>query len=224
MKIAKSVKYTYKLTEENLEKDIDSFIREARNGEYSWDSKYNGEGIKIIKQYLKILQEKFKKEEYGECSVCYDKLILFLIDSSIGEDGASFGYEDLLAKISKNFDEHIKGYFICIIKNCNAEELVDNVKRYALSIGRGGYGFDSDTSTLIDLLDNNTLEKLEEIMLIKIENVQKREEKMDLVYFLMKLIEEQKNRNKYSQITEKLKGILTQKEFEGLIEDFTGED
>ena len=51
MKLTKTVKYNYTLTEETLEKDIESFIKEARKGRYSWDYKYNSEGLKIIKQY-----------------------------------------------------------------------------------------------------------------------------------------------------------------------------
>ncbi|MFW6233337.1 MAG: hypothetical protein ACOC3Z_01600 [Nanoarchaeota archaeon] len=82
MKITKTVKYNYKLTEETLEKDIESFIEEARKGVFFWDYKNNSIGLKIIKHYFKLLQEKFEKEEYEECKICYGKLILFLIDSS----------------------------------------------------------------------------------------------------------------------------------------------
>ena len=64
MKVTKTIKYNYKLIEENLEKDIDSFINQARKGDFSWDSKYSGIGLKIIKQYFRILQEKFENNEF----------------------------------------------------------------------------------------------------------------------------------------------------------------
>ena len=63
MKLTKTVKYNYKLTEETLEKDIDEFISHARKGEFSWDYKYEGIGLKIIKQYFNILKEKYKNQE-----------------------------------------------------------------------------------------------------------------------------------------------------------------
>jgi|SRR3989338_8076663 len=58
MKLTKTVKYNYKLTEETLEKDIDEFIAHARKGDYHMDKMYGNEGLKIIKQYLRILNEK----------------------------------------------------------------------------------------------------------------------------------------------------------------------
>jgi len=112
MKLTRTVKYNYKLTEENLEKDIDKFIELARKGDYHMDKMYQNEGLKIIKQYFRILQEKFENNEFEECMYCYHKLILFLFDSSLGNDDADFGYEDLLAKISSNFDKFINNYFI----------------------------------------------------------------------------------------------------------------
>ena len=114
MRFTKTVKYNYTLTEETLEKDIEGFIGKARRGNYSWDYKYDGEGLKIIKQYFRILNDKFKNEEYQECKVCYEKLILFLFDASSGKDKADFGYEDLLARITNDFDKYIKNYFICL--------------------------------------------------------------------------------------------------------------
>ena len=95
MKLTKTVKYNYKLTEESLEKDINKFIFESKKGWYQMDRHNNGEGLKIIKQYFRILEEKFKKEEFEECKICYEKLILFCINASGANDCDNlFDYED----------------------------------------------------------------------------------------------------------------------------------
>ena len=166
MKVTKTVKYNYKLTEETLEKDIESFIEEAREGTFFWDYKNKGLGVKIIRQYFKLLQEKFDNQEYEECKVCYGKLILFLIDSSVGKDDANFGYEDLLFKIDKNFDRFIKNYFICLVKTCEIEELTERVANYAIRLERAGYGFDSDINILITELDEEILKNLEKRLFV----------------------------------------------------------
>jgi hypothetical protein len=224
MKLTKSIKYTYKLTEESLEKDINSFIRDARNGKYSWDYKHNGDGIKIVRQYFRLLQEKLDNQEYNECKVCYAKLILFLIDSSIGEEEANFGYEDLLAKVDKDFDRLIKNYFICMIKTCDIEELTERISDYAIKIGRAGYGFDSDSQILINELDNQTLKNLKQKMLIKTEGMTKKEEDThEIVYFLMDIAREQKNKEEYLRLCERFKEILPKDEFDYLKGEYEDE-
>lgn len=217
MKVTKTVKYNYKLTEETLEKDIEKFISDARKGDYNWDYRYGGEGVKIIKQYFKILKEKLGKEEYQECKECYKKLILFLFDASVGEDEACFGYEDLLAKISKDFDQLIKNYFTCLVKTCNIEELSDEIAEYAVKLWGSGCGFDSDTKILIQNLDKLFLENLMNRMLIKTEGMTKKDEnKQSIVYFLMEIAEEQEDKEKYLELCERFKGILPDNEFEYL--------
>jgi len=59
MKIIK--KYEYKLSKETLDKDIEQFIKETRKGAYTQDYKYGMEGLKIIKQYFKLIQLEFDK-------------------------------------------------------------------------------------------------------------------------------------------------------------------
>lgn len=140
MKITKVVKYNYKLTEENLEKDIDKFIGYSKAGEFQMDRHYGYEGLKIIKQYFKLIQEKFNKGNFNECKKCYEKLVLFCFYAS-GENNL-FDYEDLLAKITKDFDVYIKNYFICLIKTCSTEELAESLSRYIQALDT--YGFDSD--------------------------------------------------------------------------------
>ena len=221
MKLTKNVKYHYKLTEKTLEKDIESFIKEARRGTFSWDYKYNSEGLKIIKQYFRWLQEKFDKKEYQECKICYGNLILFLIDSSVGEDEANFGYEDLLSRIDKDFDGFIKNYFICLVKTCDIEELTKRTAEYAVKLERAGYGFDSDIKTLIEEFDEQTLKNLEQRMLIKTEGMTKNDEdKIDIVHFLMEIAQEQNDKKKYLQLCERLRGVVPDKEVDYIVWEF----
>ena len=215
MKLTKTVKYNYKLTEETLEKDIDKFMSHARKGNFSWDYKYGGVGLKMIKQYFRILQEKFENKEYEECKICYEKLILFLFDASCGNDKADFGYEDLLAKITKEFDDYIKNYFICLVKTCNIGELAEMVSRYASHLNV--YGFDSDTDILITRLNKEQFKDLEARMLAKTNSmIKKDQDKQDIVYFLMNIAEIQEDKEKYLLLCERFRDILNIEEFEYL--------
>ena len=213
MKLTKTVKYNYKLTEETLEKDIDSFIFLARKGNFSWDNKFENIGLKIIKQYFKVLKEKFNTKEYEECKVCYEKLILFLFDASRGDDKANFGYEDLLARVSNDFDNYIKNYFICLVKTCSIEELAEKVSTYASKLK--DYGFDSDGKILFTSLKKEELMKLEELMLNKTENMTKKDEdKQGILYFLLSLVRMQKDKIKYLNLCERFKDILDDEDLE----------
>lgn len=222
MKLTKTVKYNYKLTEETLGKDIDKFISQARKGDFCWDYKYQSEGLKIIKQYFRILKEKFENNEFEECKVCYEKLILFLFDASCGEDDADFGYEDLLAKISDDFDKYAKNYFICLIKTCNIEELAERVSKYASHLN--DYGFDSDKEILLDNLTKEQLAQLEEKILERTQGMTKKDrDKQDIIYFLMNIAEIQEDKERYLSLCERFKGILSDKDFECLKREY-GED
>jgi len=213
MKLTKTTKYNYRLTEETLEKDIDKFIGSAKKGNYHMDKMYNNEGLRITKQYFRILQEKFIKEEYEESKVCYEKLIIFCFDASAGND--LFDYNDLLAKINKEFDDYIKNYFICLIKTCDADELADRVSRYASHLDV--YGFDSDKKILLENLNKLQLNNLEARMLIKTEGMTKKDQdKQDIIHFLMSIAEIQENKEKYLELCERFRGIFNNKEFEYL--------
>lgn len=219
MKLTKTVKYSYKLTQETLEKDIDEFILHARKGDFAWDYKYEGIGLKVIKQYFRILQEKFDNKEYSECKICYEKLILFLFDASCGNDDADFGYEDLLAKITKEFDDYIKNYFICLIKTCSMEELAERVSRYASHLE--GYGFDSDKDILLSNLSKEQLTEFEERMLAKTQGMTKKDQgKQDIIYFLMNIAEIKDDKEKYLSLCGRFRGVLPNKEFEYLKEEY----
>ncbi|MEK6893021.1 MAG: hypothetical protein AABX07_02365 [Nanoarchaeota archaeon] len=210
----------YELSEENLEKDIDSFIKEARKGRYSWDSKYGNEGLKIIKQYFKILKEKFKNNSFGECKICYEKLILFCLEESdCNRDEDLFGYEDLLARISNNFDAYIKNYFLCLVKTCDIEDLSERVSRYASKLGDSG--FESDIKVLIENLDKSQLDNLEKRMLIKTQGMTKKDDtKKEILFFLLSLVKERKQKEKYLELCNRFIGILDKETMDYLIEEY----
>lgn len=217
MKIIKTLKY--KLTEGNIEKDIEKFILEARRGKFAWDYKYGNEGLKIIKAYFKMIQEKFDNNEFEECQKCYSKLILFLFDASRGDDKASFGYEDLLAKVSKDFDKLIKNYFICLIKVCDIENLAEKIAEYASKLKE--YGFDSDKEILFQNLSKEQLKILEEKMLEKTVGMTKKDDgKHEIIYFLMSLTGVKKDKEKYILLCERFKGILDDKTFNYLKKEY----
>ena len=214
MKIKKVVKYNYELTEETLEKDIDKFIENAKKGDYHMDKMYGNEGLKIIKQYLKILNEKFKNNEFMECNDCYHKLIPFLLVSSSAE-GDLFDYNDMLAMLSRDFDDYVNNYFICLVKTCKMDELADKVSEYASNLN--DYGFDSDKEILLNNLNKERLNQLEEKMLLKTEGMTKKDEKKhEIVYFLMDLAKIQDDKSKYLSLCEKFKGVLNGEEYEYL--------
>ncbi|MBS3099755.1 hypothetical protein J4463_00890 [Candidatus Pacearchaeota archaeon] len=212
MKIKKVVKYNYELTEETLEKDIDKFIQNAKKGDYHMDKMYGNEGLKIIKQYLKILNEKFKNNELEECKNCYHKLIPFLLISS-SADGDLFDYNDMLAMLSKDFDDYVRNYFICLVKTCSIDELADKISEYASSLDV--YGFDSDKEIMLNNLNKEQLNQLEEKMLVKTHGMTKKDEKKhEIVYFLMEIAQIQNDKEKYLELCEKFKGVLDNKEYE----------
>jgi len=224
MKLTKTVKYNYKITEETLEKDIDKFIFESKRGAYQMDRHSNSEGLKIIKQYLKIINEKFKQDELKECKECYRKLIPFLFYASGGQGENLFDYEDLLAKISSDFEQYIKNYFTCLMKTCDIEELADAVSEYAIALDI--YGFDSDKEILLGSLNKEQLNQLEERMLIKTEGMTKKnQDKHDILYFLLNLVQERGDKERYIQLCNRFKGVLGDKELNYLIEEWEdGED
>ena len=211
MKLTKTVKYNYKLTKETLAEDIDETIFHAKKGDYHMDKMYGNEGLKIIKQYLRILNEKFKNNELEECKNFYHKLIPFLLRSSSAE-GDLFDYNDMLAMLSKDFDDYVRNYFICLLKTCSINELADKISEYASSLDV--YGFDSDKDILLTQLNKEQLKDLELKMLAKTEGMTKKDQdKQDIIYFLMNIAEIQEDKEKYLRLCERLKGVLSDKEF-----------
>ncbi|MEK6927963.1 MAG: hypothetical protein AABX11_06030 [Nanoarchaeota archaeon] len=218
MKLKKIVKYNYTLTEETLEKDIDKFIENAKNGDFHMDKMYQNEGLKIIKQYFRILKEKFKNNEFEECKICYHKLIPFLLVASSGENDL-FDYNDLLAKITSEFDDYIKNYFICLVKTCSIDELTDKIFEYASALDI--YGFDSDFEVLLNNLSKEQLNEFEEKMLMKLQSASiKEENRKSGAYFLIEMSEHQENKERYLKLCERLKGVLMDEEIVSLKEEY----
>jgi len=218
MRIKKVVKYNYELTEETLEKDIGKFIEKAKKGDFHMDKMYGNEGLKIIKQYLKMINDKFKNNEFIECKNCYHKLIPFLLASSSAE-GDLFDYNDMLAMLNKDFDDYVRDYFVCLVKTCRIDELADKVSEYASSLEV--YGFDSDKNILINNLNKEQLTQLEDKMLAKTNGMTKKDiSKHEIIYFLMSLAEVQRNKQKYLKLCERFRGVLFDKELEYLMKEY----
>ncbi|MEK6859463.1 MAG: hypothetical protein AABX54_01480 [Nanoarchaeota archaeon] len=223
MKIKKIVKYNYDLEEDSLEKDIDKFILKSKKGDYSMDKNYENEGLKIIKQYFRILNEKLKNNELEECKQGYHKLIIFCIKASGGRHDNLFDYNDLLAKISNDFDLLVKNYFICLVKTCDINELADKISEYASCLDI--YGFDSDTEILLNHLNKEQLRILEEKMLEKTMGMTKKDEdKQDIINFLMKIAEIQEDKEKYLMLCERFRGILKDSEIEYMKKEYDEEN
>ncbi len=106
MKIIKT--YSYALSEETLEKDIDKFICNAKKGAYQFDYKYGQEGLKTLKAYFRMIEDEFKKQNYVVARVCYKKLMFLLLQT----DYNYFDYEDIVGKL--NFEKFISNCFTCL--------------------------------------------------------------------------------------------------------------
>src|SRR3989344_647553 len=135
-----NIAYNYQLDEiteyENIsEEDSQNIINKLNEFDKDVFSKRH---IALKKELRYPLNKKFKNNELEECKRCYQKFIPFLIKASSAENDL-FDYEDLLAKITKDFDDYVKNYFICLVKTCSLDELSDRIARYASSLDI--YGF-----------------------------------------------------------------------------------
>ncbi|MBU4245911.1 MAG: hypothetical protein KKE71_02615, partial [Nanoarchaeota archaeon] len=107
----------YTLSEESLEKDIDKFIINAKNGAYHYDYKCGQEGLKLLKAYFRMIEDEFKKQNYAECQKCYKKLMFFLLQNEYNY----FDYEDIVGKF--NFEKIVANYFLCLINAFSVEDI-----------------------------------------------------------------------------------------------------
>ena len=160
-----------------------------------------------------------RNKEYQECKICYEKFIIFLFDASRGDDEADFGYEDLIAKATDDFDKYIKNYFVCLVKTCEIEELAERVSLYTSKLK--DYGFESDIKTLVENLDKLQLDNLETRMLIKTEGMTKKDDtKKDILFFLLGIVKERKQKEKYLELCNRFIGILDKETMDYLIEEY----
>ncbi len=211
MKIIKT--YSYALTEDSLEKDIDKFIRDAKNGAYQRDYKYGQEGLKAVKAYFRMIEEEFKKQNYAAARACYKKLMFLLLQNEYNY----FDYEDIVGKL--NFEKFIANYFTCLVKLCSVEELFKEYVEY-LKV-KQDYDFESDKAITEGLSDSDR-EKFISMVEKEAENVKDGDYGLySLIYFLFELAKERKDRAKYYALCEKYGKLLGE---EGLKEEFDSEE
>ena len=201
MKIIKQ----YKLSEKNLEKDIDKFIRQAKKGAYQYDYKYGQEGLKIIKAYFRMIEEEFKKKNYQTARVCYKKLMFLLLQSEYNY----FDYEDIVGKL--NFEKFLANYIICLIKQCTVEELFTEYLEY-LKI-KEDYYFESVHKTIITSLSEDSLQIFLNIVGKEAENIKEKDYAMyDLIYYMLDFTKFIKNREEFDRLCKKYKGFVDEDE------------
>lgn len=184
MKIIKT--YSYALSEDSLEKDIDKFIRDAKNGAYQRDYNYGQEGLKTIKAYFRMIEEEFKKQNYSLAAACYKKLMFLLLQN----EHNYFNYEDIVGKLS--FNKFIANYFTCLIKLCSVEELFKEYIEYLKA--KPEYDFESD-KTIIDGLSDSDRERFISMVGEEAKNVKEGDYGLySLIYFLLELAKKRQGR------------------------------
>jgi hypothetical protein len=187
-------KYEYKLTEKSLSEDLDKFFEEARNGNYHFDHRYGMEGLRIIRQYFKLLNREFEEKNYVLCIECYKKLLLFLFEGS--SENNYFDYEDLLARTKLDFDDIVGRYIHLLIQNLPLDGFF---QEYLIFVkGMQDYGFESIKETIFRELDEKSLLRLEELLTDKLKSFDKKEYWMyELVYLLLGIYKKLKLKEKY---------------------------
>lgn len=214
MKIIK--KYEYKLTEESLDKDIEQFVKEARKGAYEWDYKYGMEGLRIIKQYFKLIQQEFNKENFELCKNCYKTILRIMFKE--GFEYSCFGYEDIVGRSRLDFEKIIHNYFICLIKLHNTEGLFNEFVEYLKM--KQEYYFKSAEETIISELTYEDFTKFKEMLLAESEKIGKKDYAMhDILTFLMNIAKKEDN-DKFIELAKRFAPILGYDDFNQLIKDY----
>lgn len=204
--------YSYALTEETLEKDIDKFIRDAKHGAYQYDYKYQQEGLKLIRAYFRMIGDEFKKQNYIIARSCYKKLIFLLIQT----EHDYFNYEDMVGKLS-NFEKHLGNYFACLVKTCSTEELFQEYYMYCKI--NEVYDFLSAHQTIITLLPEDKLNTFATLVSKATENVKEEEYgPYTLIYFLLDLAKHRNNKEEYAAICKRYENIVGDDQQEGFDE------
>ncbi|MBU0627670.1 MAG: hypothetical protein KKC75_00640 [Nanoarchaeota archaeon] len=216
MKIIK--KYDYKLTEGSLDKDIEQFILEARKGAYTWDYKHGMEGLRIIKQYFKLIQKEFDEKNFEICKVCYKKLLSLLFEE--GYKYSCFGYEDIIARTKLDFEKIIQNYFLCLIVLHNVEDLFNEYLEYLKA--KQEYYFEAAEKTIMDTLNAEDFAKFKNMLLLESKNIKEKDYFMhDILTFLMDIAKKkEKNENEFIELAKKFAPILGYDDFKELIKDY----
>ena len=214
MKIVKS----YILSEESLDKDIDCFIRDARLGNYQYDYKNGMEGLKIIKQYFKMLQTAYDNGNYELCRICYKKLLLFLAETSYDED--YFNYEDILGRTKLDFEKIVGNYTHSMIITFFLE---DFFREYLIFIEKmKDYDFESLHKTILDDFSDETLKNLEGLLIDELKAGLKEPAywRYNIAYLLLDIYRKLKLREKYVNAC-KTFGYYSE-EFVEMIDEYEG--
>ena len=197
MKITKK----YALSEETLEKDIDAFIRNAKDGQYHYDYKYGMEGLRTIKAYFRMIKDEFKKQNYTECQACYKKILFFLLQT----EENYFDYEDIVGKLK--FEEYVANYFTCMIKIFSVEELFREYMEFLKA--KEDYDFVSLHKTILLNLPEEKLAEFKILAEKEAENIKEKDYAFyDVVYFLLDLAKLKKDRNQYDMLCDKYAHIV----------------
>ena len=209
MKIVKT--YAYQLSEKTLEKDIDKFIRDAKNGAYQFDYKYGQEGLKTIKAYFRMIEDAFKKQNYEVARICYKKLMFLLLQIEYNY----FDYEDIVGKL--NFEKFIANYFVCLIKLCSIEELFKEYLDYIKV--KEEYYFESAHKILFTSLSEDAFKNFTILVEKEAENVKEKDYALyDLIYFLLDLAKFRKDRDTYNLLCEKYEKLVGEEQKEAFDE------
>ncbi|MFH1711199.1 MAG: hypothetical protein ABH840_02720 [Nanoarchaeota archaeon] len=212
MKIIK--KYEYKLTEETLDKDIDKFIKEAKNGSYQMDHRYGQEGLKIIKAYFRIIKEEFKKGNFEISKECYKKMMFLLLQSEYNY----FDYEDIVGRL--NFKEYITNYFTCLIKLCTVEELFNEYMGY-LKV-KEDYYFEETEKTIMEGLDEKQFSQFKILLEQKAEGIKHDDYAMhDILTFLLDIAKKKEhNEERFIQLAMKFAPVLGYGDLKQFLKDY----
>jgi superfamily I DNA/RNA helicase len=214
MKIVK--KYEYKLTEETLDKDIDTFIKEARKGAFEWDHKYGMEGLRIIKQYFKLTQNEFDKGDFPLCKECYKKLLYLLFEE--GYENSYFGYEDIVGRSNLDFEKIIRQYFICLIRVHSVDEVFHEFIEYLKK--KQDYYFEAAEKTITTDLRENDFTRFGELLLLEAGKIGKEDYELhDVLSFLLN-IAKKKDEKEFLELAQKFAPALGYESVKEFLEEY----
>lgn len=193
------------LTEETLDKDIDAFIEDAKRGAYQYDYKHGMDGLKIIRQYFKLLQKEFESKNYALCRACYKKLLFFLF--AMGEERDCFNYEDILGRTKLDFNKIVADYFTCLLAECSVEELFKEYVEYVKS--KKDYDFKGVPERIYKRLSEHDLKGFEELLMQESGKISEKDyELCDIPYFLLELAKTRKDKPKYLDLVQRFAHVI----------------
>ena len=211
-------KYEYKLTEETLDKDIDKFIKETKQGAYQMDHRYGQEGLRMIKAYFRMIKEEFKKGNFKISKECYKKLMFLLLQN----DENYFDYEDIVGRL--NFKEYISDYFTCLLKLCTTEELFNKYLEY-LKI-KEEYYFEGAEKTITEGLKAEQFTQFKKLLEQKAEDIKHEDYAMhDILTFLLDIAKKkEKDEKRFIELALKFAPVFGYGDLKQFLEDYEDEN